>query len=321
MGPVPDSRLVRGVGLVVAATLLFVLMNSGVKHLTRQGLPTVEIIWARTLAHLVFVVALFAPGRGVPGLLATRRPALQVARSLLLVASTSFFFTAVGRVPLADATAVSFTAPFIVAALAGPLLGERVGPAHWAWIAVGFVGALIVIRPTGQGTSPYAALVLGSAACYALYQILTRRVGEVDPPETSVTYSALVGTLVLSPAVPFFWRSPERWTDAAILATLGVLGGLGHYCVARALRWGPASVLAPFQYVQLVWAAALGVVLFGDVPGPSTWLGAAVIVASGLGIVWRQARAPATPPSRRVRVDASAVTGANPRPWPGHPNR
>ena len=328
-GPVPDPRLLRGVGLVVTATLLFVAMNSGVKHLARQGLPMVEIIWARTLMHLLFVVALFAPGRGGWRLLATRRPALQVTRSLLLVASTSFFFTAVGRVPLADATAVSFTAPFIVAALARPLLGEPVGASHWLWIAVGFAGALIVIRPTGRGTSPYLALVLGSAACYALYQILTRRVGEVDPPETSVTYSALVGTLVLAPVVPFFWRWPDRPQDAAILAVLGVLGGLGHYCVARALRRGPASVLAPFQYVQLVWAAALGFLLFGDVPGLATWLGAAIIVASGLGIVGGRAIGPGprgslaagSPLRPALAGDGALPAGSNPAARPGHPKR
>lgn len=281
--------MLRGILYVVLATVLFVLMNSAVKFLSAH-LPPLELIWARTLGHLVFVVALFAPARGGWRLLATRRPLVQVARSLLLLASTSFFFTAIGRVPLADATAVSFTSPFIVAALAGPILGERVGAGHWISIALGFVGALIVIRPGGQATDPHLFLVVGSAACYALYQILTRLVTGVDTPETTVTYSALVGTLLLSALVPFVWTTPARPSHWAILATLGLLGGLGHYCVARALLWGPASIIAPFHYVQLVGAALIGYVVFGDVPTVWTWAGAGIIIGSGLYIAWRQRR-------------------------------
>jgi drug/metabolite transporter (DMT)-like permease len=264
-------------------------MNVTVKVLIPH-LPTVELIWARALGHLIVVIALFAPGHGGWRLLATRRPAIQFGRSLLLLISTSFFFTALGRVPLADATAVSFTSPILVAALAVPVLGERVRVSQWVSIAVGFVGALVVIRPTGEGASPFAFLVLGSAACYALYQVLTRLVAGVDPPETSVTYSALAGTLILSMLVPFFWQTPRRPSHWLMLAALGLLGAVGHYCVARALLWAPASIVSPFHYVQLVWAAALGYVVFGDVPSGWTWLGAAIIVGSGFSIVVRETR-------------------------------
>lgn len=273
----------------MTATALFVTMNTGVKYLS-ASLPTVELVWARTLGHLVFVAALFAPTHGGWRLLVTRNLPVQLGRSLLLLVSTSLFFTALGWAPLADTTAVSFTAPFIVAALAGPFLKERVGAAHWASIAVGFLGALIVIRPTGAGTHHYAFLVLGSAFCYALYQILTRHVAAVDPPETSVTYSAVVGTLVLSAIVPFSWRAPEGLLQWLILGALGLLGGLGHYCLARALLWGPASIISPFHYVQLVWAAAAGYLAFGDVPNAWTWIGAAIIVLSGLHIAWHETR-------------------------------
>jgi drug/metabolite transporter (DMT)-like permease len=194
---------------------------------------------------------------------------------------------------------VSFTSPLLVAALAFPVLGERVGLSQWGSIAVGFVGALIVIRPTGEGASPYAFLVVGSAVCYALYQLLTRRVAGVDAPETSVTYSALVATLVLSALVPFFWQTPQRLGHWLMLATLGLLGAVGHYCVARALLWAPASIVSPFHYVQLVWASALGYLVFGDVPSAWMWLGAAIIVASGLSIVVRETRVAREP--RTVR--------------------
>jgi drug/metabolite transporter (DMT)-like permease len=281
-----ETRILRAVAYIVVATVLFVIMNAGVKVL-RASIPTVELIWVRSLGHLIFVVALFAPAAGGWRLFATRKPGLQVARSVMLLASTSFFFTAIGLVPLADATAISFTSPFIVAALAGRFLGERVGADHWIAIGLGFVGALVVIRP-GAGTSPYAVLVLGSAACYAAYQLLTRRVAGFDRPETSVAYSALVGTGLLSLVVPFYWVTPERLWHWGVLAMLGLFGGLGHYYVARALMWGPASIISPFHYVQLVWAAVVGYLVFGDVPPVWTWLGSAVIIGSGLYIALRE---------------------------------
>ena len=282
-----ETRVLSGIVFILLHTALFVTMNTGVK-LLRPHLPTLELIWARTLGHLVFVFAIFGPTHGGWRLLVTRTPRTQIARSLLLLASTSFFFTALGYVPLADATAVSFTAPLIVAALAGPMLREHIGLDHWLAIAAGFVGALIVIRPGAAGANPYLLLVLASAACYAVYQILTRRVAGVDRPETSVTYSALVGTVVLSALVPFVWQTPARLSHWLILLVIGLLGGLGHYCVARALLWGPASILSPFHYAQLVGAALMGYLAFGDVPAAWTWLGAAVVIASGLGIAWRE---------------------------------
>src|SRR5687767_6228065 len=260
-------------------------MNSAVKYLGAH-LPTVELIWARSLAHLVFMVALFAPARGGWRLFATRRPGLQLARSLLLLSSTSLFFTALRHVPLAEATAVSFTSPFMVAVLAGWLLRERVGTVQWLAIILGFVGALLVIRP-GVGTiNAYLFLVVGNAACYAGYQVLTRRVAAYDRPETSVSYDALVGTVLLSVIVLFFWQTPRQGWHWGLLAVIGLLGGLGHYCGARALVFSPASTLAPLYYVQLISAAALGYVLFGDVPSVWTWAGAALIVASGIVIAW-----------------------------------
>ena len=286
-----ETRVLRGIAFVIAATVAFVVMNTAVKHLS-QFLSTVQLIWARVLGHLIFVVALFAPARGGWRLLATRRPSIQIARSLLLLMSTSFFFSAIGHVPLADATAVSFTSPFIVAAVAGRLLHERVTRAHWISIAAGFAGALIVIRPTGGATHPAIFLVLGSAVCYALYQVLTRRVVGIDSPETTVTYSALVGTLVLSVVVPFFWSTPTGAGQWLMLVALGLLGGLGHYFVARALLGGPVSVISPFHYVQLVWAAVAGFLVFGDVPSRWTWLGAAIVIGSGLYLAWRESRRP-----------------------------
>jgi drug/metabolite transporter (DMT)-like permease len=292
--PAP-SNPARAVGYVILATVFFVAMNTGVK-LLRPHLPTVELIWVRTLGHFLFVTALFAPTRGWWRLLVTRQPATQLTRSMLLLASTSLFFTALGFVPIAEATVVSFTSPFIVAAIAGRLLGERVTADHWIAIGLGFAGALVLVRPGGEGANPLLLLVLASSSCYAGYQVLTRRVASTDAPETSVVYSALLGTLVLTAMVPFFWKTPARLSDWLLIGSLGLLGGLGDYFVARALTCGAASVVAPFHYVQLVWAAVSGYLVFGDVPSGWTWLGATIIVGSGLYVAWRETRpAPTTP--------------------------
>lgn len=271
---------------MAGATALFVCMNTVAKALS-ASLPPVEVVWARSAGHFLVVAAFFGPRHGWRRLFTTRRRAVQMARSMLQVSSQMFFFTAIGRVPLADATSVSFTAPLIVAGLAGPVLGERVSPSHWLAIGTGFLGALIIIRP-GAGLSPYLALIVGSAMCYALYQILTRQVAGVDSAETNVTYSALVGSVVLSVIVPFFWVTPGRAWHWLGLASLGVLGGAGHYFVARAFAAGPASIIAPFHYAQLIWAAVLGYLVFGEVPGAATWVGAAVIIGSGLYIALRE---------------------------------
>jgi drug/metabolite transporter (DMT)-like permease len=279
---------VRGIVQMMGATVMFVCMNATAKVLS-ASLPAVEIVWARSAGHLVFIVALLGPRHGFWRLFETNDLRLQIGRSVLQVSSQMLFFTAIGHVQLADATTVSFTAPLIVAALAGPLLGERVGPVHWAAIGAGFLGALIVIRPGGR-MNPSLLLILGSSVCYALYQILTRRASAFDSPRTSATYSALVGTILLTLLVPFHWTTPRGVAPWLGLAALGVLGALGHYLVAHAFAAAAASIISPFHYVQLLWAAVVGYVVFGDVPSVFTWLGAAVIVASGLFIAMKEGR-------------------------------
>jgi drug/metabolite transporter (DMT)-like permease len=273
------------------AAAMFALLNAAAKYLSGE-LPTIELLWARTAGHLAFVVATFGPRHG-RRLFATHHPALQLARSLLLLASTAFNFVALRFVDLATAATINFTSPCIVALLAVPLLGERVGLARWAAIGVGFAGVVVVVRP-GTDVAQWASLLsLGTALCYAGYQVLTRRVAAADPPETTVGYSALVGTALTTLLVPFVWTGPGSWPKAGLLLSMGVTGGLGHYLVARAYMWAPASVVSPFNYVQLLGAATTGYLIFGDVPGTALWAGAALIVLSGLAIAYQETRRPA----------------------------
>jgi len=269
---------------MLGATVAFPFLNATAKYLS-QDYPTAEVIWARNLGHLIFVAALFMPRRGAR-LFATRNLPFQLSRSFLLLGSTTLFFTALPFVPLTEMSAVSFTGPLMVAGLSVPILHERVGPGRWLAIAAGFLGALIVIRPGGDVAHWASALVLGSALCYAGYQVLTRIVGATDSAETSVSYSALVGTLVMCAVVPFFWKLPQDPRALVLFCAMGLFGGLGHYCVARAYQWGPASVLAPFNYMQLIGAVTLGYLVFGDVPGLWTWLGSALIAASGMYVAY-----------------------------------
>jgi drug/metabolite transporter (DMT)-like permease len=268
------------------AAAAFSLLNAAAKHLSAD-FPIAEVVWARTAGHLAFVVAAFGPRHG-RRLFATRYLASQLLRSLMLVGSTAFNFAALRYLGLAAAATINFTSPLIVALLAVPVLGERVGPRRWAAVAVGFLGVLVVMQPGADVARLAALLSLGTAACYAVYQVLTRRVAAMDPAETTVAYSALVGTVLTSVLVPFGWVTPRSAWTVGLFASMGLSGGLGHYCIARAYQSAPASVVSPFNYIQLLGAAVFGYLLFDDVPGVALWLGAALIAGSGLFLVYAE---------------------------------
>jgi drug/metabolite transporter (DMT)-like permease len=284
-----DRRVLIGILFMCGAGVLFPTMNGLVKELG-GGYDSMQIVWARTLGHLIFVLLLFAPRRGFAIFRSVKLP-WQIGRSLLLLASTAMFFHAVKDIPLAKAASISFTAPLIVTLLAVPILGERIGASRLVAALTGFAGVLVVIRPGSELFQWASLLIMGSASCYALYQIFTRKVAGFDAPETSVVYSALIGTLITSAIVPFVWTTPANWLDTLIMASLGVFGGLGHYCVARSMTYAPANVVAPFQYFQMVGSVVVGYLMQGHLPDAWTWLGTAVIIGSGLYIGWNETRA------------------------------
>jgi drug/metabolite transporter (DMT)-like permease len=287
----PPVDVTRGILFMCAAATVMPAMNAMAKHLGTDYSP-IEVVWARVLGHLLFVLAVFAPrAGGVIALLRTRRPVEQCARSVMQVISMGCFFYGITWIPLADGVAINFSSPFIVAALSVPLLGERVGPRRWAAIAVGFTGALIIIQPGSSGGMHWlgALLMVISAVCYGTYQVLTRRVAPYDSPGTTVAWTVLVPTVVFSLGVPFVWQTPTGWATIAMFLSIGALGAVGHYWVAQAYAHAPAAIVAPFNYAQLLGAAAIGFFAFGDVPPSTTWLGAAVIVASGFYIAHREA--------------------------------
>jgi drug/metabolite transporter (DMT)-like permease len=277
-----------------AGVSAFPFMNAAVKLLARDY-PATQITWARFTGHLIVMVIVFLPQHRWT-LLRTRRPAVQIGRSLLMLVSNLVFVMAIGQVPLATASAIGFTSPLIVTALSVPLLHETVGWRRWSAVLVGFVGALMVIRPGSGFHDPAVLLLLLSSLAYALYQIATRWVSHYDNAATGIIFAALLGSLAMSLAMPFVFVMPRTLFDGLLFCCLGFLGGFGHYLVIRAFQSGPAAVIAPLGYVELVGTATLGYLIFDNFPDLWTWLGAGVIIASGVYIALRERR-------RRVGIE------------------
>jgi drug/metabolite transporter (DMT)-like permease len=281
------QRILAGILFMCGAGVLFPVMNGFAKFLGESGYDSLQVSWARAFGHILFMLAVFVPRFGLR-MLRPRRPGMQLLRSALLMTSNLSFFFAIVSLPIAKAATISLTAPLVVALLAWPLLGERTTVGRLVALGVGFLGVVIVIRP-GTELFQWASLfVVVSATCYALYQILTRHIAGVDSPETSAIYSSTVGAFGLILVLPFVWKTPHSARDILFFCGLGVLGALGHYCVARAMHYAQANVVSPFQYMQLLGSVAVGYLFFGDFPDFLGWVGAAIIVAAGLYIGWSQ---------------------------------
>lgn len=277
-----DAR--RGVALMLLTMLLFSAMDLMVKHLVTLY-PVPQVAWGRFFFHAVLWAAVLAPR--LPVIVRTSRPGLQLARSGLLMVTTLLFFATVIYLPLADATAIMQCAPLIVTALSMPLLGERVGVRRWLGVAIGFTGALTIIRP-GSGAMHLAAILpLIGAVTFANYQIVTRILSRTDATLTTLFYTPLVGAIAMTALLPFVWVPPdaEGW---ALMALVGLTGGAGHFTLIRALTLAPAATVSPFGYSGLIWATLFGFLFFGDFPDGWTILGALVVAGSGLYILHRE---------------------------------
>ncbi len=275
-------------GMMLTAMLLFTIMDTIGKVLSAD-MAVQQVVWGRYFFQFAWMLLLI-PFYGVGGLLQTRRPASQLARGLLVALATICLFTAVTFVPLADAYTLSFTAPFIVTILSVPFLGETVGWRRWSAILVGFLGVLVVIRP-GFGSFHWALLLpLVTATCFAIYQILTRKLSGLpgERPIAMLFYMALAGTAALSVVVPFFWAPVGAWAWLGMI-TMGVIAAVGHLLLIRALSMVSAVVLSPFIYTQLIWALILGYGIFGDIPNVWMLLGSSIIIGSGLFVFYREA--------------------------------
>ncbi|MFZ7091552.1 DMT family transporter [Primorskyibacter sp. 2E233] len=284
--PSPASpNNLRGIILMSLGFFFFAAGDVQSKMLTESFHP-LQIVFLRMSGLFLGVMVLLALRGG--HVLRTPNPKLQIARGVAAVGSAACFIFALSHVPLADAVAVTFVAPFIVTLLGALLLREPVGVRRWIAVAIGFVGMLIVIRP-GMGVfHPAILLVVIAASLFATRQILSRWLSGTDDALTTVAYTSITATVVISFAQPFVWQSPEGWQTWALIFGLAGTAAIGEILVIRALDIAQAVVLAPLHYSMILWGTFYGYVVFADLPDRWTLLGCAIIVASGLYTLHRE---------------------------------
>ena len=284
--PAGRQRL-AGIALLLGACSCLACLDTCAKWLSGTADP-LQTASVRYVGSSLLVAAFLNP-RTRPGILRTRSLRLQVGRSFCLVFSTVCVFSALRYLPLAEVTAVTFSAPLMIALIAAPVLGERIDAGRIAAASPASRGVLVVTRPFG-GAHP-AALLAALAACgNALYSVATRLLAARDPPETTLFYTGLVGAALLLPVAPLVWvplPAPSAWL---VLAATGGFGALGHWLLILAYRQAPASTLAPFLYAQILCATALGLLVFGEVPDRWTLVGAAILIASGVYLLRHERR-------------------------------
>lgn len=245
-----------------------------------ETLHPVQIVWSRQMGLLLGVLVLIGiRGRSV---LHSTQPMLQISRGVLAAISATLFIVGVSYIPLADAVAITFVAPFMVTIMGALILREPVGIRRWSAVLIGFLATLIVIRPGMGVIHPAAGLLIIAAGAFALRQILSRVLANGDRTQTTVAYTAIVSTLILTVPLPFVWQTPATGLEIALLVVMAILAAGGETLVIMALDTAEAVVVAPVQYSLLLWGTMYGYFVFGQLPDQWTWLGALIIVATGL---------------------------------------
>jgi drug/metabolite transporter (DMT)-like permease len=302
------ARFVLGIACLVLGQWTLSLLDAAGKLLAQSGYHVVMIAWMRYSLNTLFMAVTLAPlyyrrtGRSI---LRTARPRLQVARAVLLLASTLVFFSLLKIVPLAEGTAMNFCSPLLVLAASPWVLGEKTYLSRWLAVAGGFVGMVIVIRPGGAIVPLGVALGLLSAATFATLMMLGRTANQADHPMVTLFYGGLVGTILSSAMVPFFWSAHvPTMREWLILASTGVTSTVGHFLVNNAYKHAEASLLTPFVYLQILSATTMGWLVFGQLPDRITAVGIGIICASGMAIAWIE--------HRRLHPDTSKPAGMRP---------
>jgi drug/metabolite transporter (DMT)-like permease len=284
VGGLAGDDPVRGIALVLAASVLFSVSDATSKYVAGT-LPVIEVAWVR---YVVFVLLATLPAlRDRGATFHTRRPVSQTLRGLAIVGSALFFIYGLRVLPMADAAAINFVSPLFITMLSVPLLGERVGRRRWIAVGVGLAGALIAAGPGGAAFSVAAAFPVLSAASWAVGIVLTRRMAVTEGPATILAWTAGSGLVLLTCLLPFdaVWPNPREF---ALCLLIGVFASAAQWMVVLGYRRAPASLLAPFSYLQLFWSTALGYIVFDGRPGMATIIGATIIAASGLYTAHRE---------------------------------
>jgi len=285
----PPAHPVRGVLLCIAALALFACMDTSTKYLAQSHSPAL-IVGVRYLGNLLLMAALLGPTHGCR-MVETRRTALVVLRAFCLALASLFIALALREMPVAETTAILFLAPILLVIAAGPVLGERIGPSGWVATALGFAGVLAIARPGSEITGIGMSFALCAVAMNLGYQLLSRVLAASENTFALLFYTALAGSILYGLAMPWLIEDHAPGTlEAALFAGLGVMGGLGHFLFTAAFRDAPASLLAPLNYLQLLWAGLLGYLVFGHVPGAVSLVGMALIAGSGVLVALKTRR-------------------------------
>lgn len=279
----PRNQL--GILLMILAVSCLAAMEASAKLLI-EDYPIEMVVWARLTLHFIVTLPVFFFA-GRLRFLRTQRPGLHLVRSMFILIASLLFIGALTKIPLAQATALVFTSPLLVTALSALILRERVGIRRWLAILVGFIGVVVLLRPGGD-FDWFLLLPLATGFCYAGYQFSTRVLSFTEPTLTLFFYTAVAGAVITTAALPFYWVTPDL-EGAAIFLMTGLLGFLGQFFMIRSLQEGEASTVTPFMYAQLIWATLFGLFLFGNFPDVLTFVGAGIIVGSGI-YIWHRER-------------------------------
>lgn len=282
------DRPLLGIGYKLIAIGLFSTMDVFIKALSADY-HTLQIVFARNLFAFLPLMFLFAQA-GDLRFLRTERFGQHMLRSAFGFTAMLGFFLAFAYLPLATVTAIGFAGPIMLAALSVPLLGEKVGAHRWSAIVAGFIGVLIILRPGLVEWNLGMASAMAATIFYALAMIQIRKLAGLEPGLTIVFYFTLFCTLASGLAQPFVWEWPDNGIHWMMLIGMGILGGTAQIFLTKGYRHAPASLLAPFEYSALLWAAVYGWFLFSDWPDIFTWSGSAILITSGLYILWREVR-------------------------------
>jgi drug/metabolite transporter (DMT)-like permease len=295
-----DRRMrILAIALMCVTMVCFTGQDTCAKWLS-ASLPIAQIVWARYVgAAVIALIASRSLSR--PAILRSKRPRLQLLRSVLLFCSTTANVFAVRELQLSETATISFLTPVFVALLAGPVLGERVSAERMIAIALGFLGVVIATRPGAGALQPIILLAVAGVVCNSLYVLATRKLAGADS-QTTLAWTQVAGLVFLTPILPWVWRQPESATAWVVMAVMGVFGATSHGMLIVAHRYAPAPTLTPFTYTQLIWMIISGVVVFGQWPAPATLVGAALVVACGAYLAFKERRGRHVPTSVVVDV-------------------
>ena len=286
--PHTAHSLRQALPLFLLGGLCLTALDTTAKYLVRDH-ALFLVVWARYLGQML-VVTPFVWHRAGPGFWRTRNLRMQLVRSAFLLAATVCFFAGLRYLPLAEGSAITFLAPIFIVVLSLPVLGERPTRARWIASITGFAGILVLLRPGSSILHPAVLLLIGTAVCNAFYQLLTRKLPG-DSAHTTLFYSALIGAVGLTLALPWgFDGATLTWREGGLLFLLGLFAGLAHWLIITAFLIVPASLLTPFTYLQMIWATLFGWLVFGQLPDGWSAIGMAIIVGSGVMLALQEQR-------------------------------